>query len=127
MQGNRPFVSDWRVKAKQFSHNELLPHSETLTLLSAVRTETGWEVEAVGSDRAACPDCGVISHSRHSHYWRHLHDLPVQGTAVHVRLQLGRWRCRSRECLRDIFVERITGVAVRMRGKCTVWPRFGFW
>ena len=46
----RPFVSDWGVKAKQFSLNELLPNSETLTLRSAVRTEAGWVVEAVGAD-----------------------------------------------------------------------------
>ena len=112
MQENRASVSQWRVKAKQFIYHELLPNSETLTLRSAVRTETSWEVEVVGSDRAACPDCGEVSHSRHSRYWRRLRDLPVQGIAVHVRLQLGRWRCRSRECLRGIFVERIAGVAV---------------
>jgi transposase len=111
VQENRPSVSHWEVKAKQFSQNELLPDSGTLTLRSAVRTETGWEVEAVGSDRAACPDCGEVSHSRHSRYWRRLRDLPVQGITVNVRLQLGRWRCRSGECRRGIFVERITGVA----------------
>ena len=109
---NRPSGSHWRVNAKLFCHNELLPNSKSLTLRSAVRTETAWEVEAVGSDRAACPDCGEVSHSRHSRYWRRLRDLPVQGTAVHVRLHLGRWRCRNRECRRGIFVERITGVAM---------------
>jgi transposase len=112
VQEKRPSVSHWKVKAKQFSHNELLPNSESLTLRSAVRTETGWEVEAVGSDRAACPDCGEVSNSRHSRYWRRLRDLPVQGIAVYVRVELGRWRCRNRECMRGIFVERITGVAV---------------
>jgi transposase len=56
--------------------------------------------------------CGDVSHSRHSRYWRRLRDLPVPGIAVHVKLQLGRWRCRSRECLRGIFVERISGVAL---------------
>jgi len=101
----RPFVSYWGVKAKQFSLNELLPNSETLTLRSAVRTEARWVVEAVGADWAACPDCGEASHSRHSRYWRQLRDLPVQETAVNVRLQLGRWRCRSRECPRGIFTE----------------------
>ena len=100
------------MKAKQFSLNELLPKSKNLTLRSAARTEAGWVVEAVGSDRAACPGCGVLSHSRHSCYWRQLRDLPVQGAAVTVRLQLGRWRCRSRGCEREIFTERISGVAV---------------
>ena len=40
MQENRASVSQWRVKAKQFFYHELLPNSETLTLRSAVRTET---------------------------------------------------------------------------------------
>ncbi len=66
-------------------------------------------MEAEGSRGSICPDCGVTSHSRHSRYWRKLRDLPLQGVSVTVKVQLGRWRCRNRECLRQIFTERVVG------------------
>ena len=39
-----------------------------------------------------------------------LRDLPMQGASVTLKVQLGRWRCRSRQCLRQIFTERVEGV-----------------
>src|SRR5262249_40108320 len=59
---------------------------------------------------AVCPSCGVVSHSRHSRYWRQLNDLPLQGTCVQLKLRLGRWRCRTPGCVRQIFAERVAGV-----------------
>jgi transposase len=56
------------------------------------------------------PDCGVTSHSRHSRYWRKLRDLPMRGASVTLKVQMGRWRCRSRQCLRQIFTEHVDGV-----------------
>jgi hypothetical protein len=55
------------VKAQQFSVNELLPNSETLTLRSAVRTEAGWVVEAVAQTgqhvriAARSPTPGIVA------------------------------------------------------------------
>ncbi|MGA3093209.1 MAG: ISL3 family transposase [Terriglobales bacterium] len=72
--------------------------------------ELGWVLEAEGSGSALCPDCGVTSHSRHSRYWRKLRDLPPQGASVTLKVQMGRWRCPSRRCSRQIFTERVADV-----------------
>jgi transposase len=98
--------------AKELSYKELFPKPNDLTLRNVVQTEAGWIVEAEGSSTAACPLCGVASHSRHSRYRRQLRDLPLQGTSVTIRLRLGRWRCRSPGCVRRIFTERVAGVFV---------------
>jgi transposase len=96
--------------AKKLSYKELLSNLKGLTVRNVVPAELGWVVEAEGSSRALCPDCGVTSHSRHSRYWRKLRDLPMQGASVTLKVQLGRWRCRSRQCLRQIFTERVDGI-----------------
>ena len=96
--------------AKKLSYKELLSNLNGLTVRNVVPAELGWVVEAEGSSRALCPDCGVTSHFRHSRYWRKLRDLPLQGASVTLKVQMGRWRCRSRQCLRQIFTERVDGV-----------------
>jgi transposase len=96
--------------AEKLSYEELLSTLSGLKVRSVVQTEVGWAVEAEGSPSATCPDCGVMSHSRHSRYWRKLRDLPLQGASVTIKVLLGRWRCRRRECLRQIFTERVAGV-----------------
>lgn len=96
--------------AKELSYKELFPNLNGLTLRSVMQSEAGWVVQADGSSSAVCPTCGTASHSRHSRYWRQLKDLPLQATSVTIQLQLGRWRCRNRECGRQIFTERVAGV-----------------
>jgi transposase len=95
---------------KKLSYKELLSNLKGLTVRKLVPAGPGWVVEAEGSSHALCPDCGVTSHSRYSRYWRKLRDLPLQGASVTLKLQMGRWRCRSRRCLRQIFTERVDGV-----------------
>jgi transposase len=95
---------------EKLSYKEVLSSLKELNLRSLVQTEVGWIVEAEGSKHAVCPDCGGISHSRHSRYWRKLRDLPLQGTSVILKLQLSRWRCRNGECLRQIFAERFARI-----------------
>ena len=34
----------------------------------------------------------------------------MQGASVTLKFQLGRWRCGSRQCLRQIFTERVDGI-----------------
>lgn len=97
---------------KELSYKELFPNLKDLTLRNVVQTESGWVVEAEGASSAFCPSCGMASHSRHSRYWRRLRDLPVQGISVTINLQLGRWRCRSRDCVRQIFTERVASVLI---------------
>ena len=74
--------------------------------------DAGIELEAEATlNYARCPACGVRSTSIHSHYQRHICDLPWNGKTVHLRLWVQRFRCRNPECLRQIFTERIPEVA----------------
>jgi transposase len=79
--------------------------------LGGQRQGTEWIARASGGDGAACPSCGSFSRSRKSRYRRKLQDLPMQGTAVTLSLELSRWRCRNLSCPRESFVEPLPGVA----------------
>jgi len=54
---------------------------------------------------AACTDCGQRSVQVHSRYERRLLDLPSHGRAVHLRVQVRRFRCGNAACPRRIFGE----------------------
>jgi transposase len=58
------------------------------------------------SPTASSPCCGMISQRVHSHYQRTLRDLPASGRPVHLILQVRRFFCEERTCLRTIFAER---------------------
>ena len=83
-----------------------LLRSEQRDASSRVQDNHGWTIEADGQDSAVCPGCQSASRSRHSRYWRSLQDLPIQGTAVLIRLHVGHWRCRNAGCEQRIFTER---------------------
>ena len=87
----------------------LLPDS-SLKLLTLKKSAQNWSILATAPDAAACPDCGVLSRARHSSYWRHLKDLPIQGRSVGLKLHVGRWRCRNLPCKRKIFCHRLPAV-----------------
>jgi transposase len=91
---------------------ELLPPGPGLRADRVDMSGQACSVDAVGRFSAACPECGARSTSRHSRYRRKLQDLPVQGKAVTLHLQMGRWRCRNVGCPRKIFAERVPRVAV---------------
>ena len=97
--------------ANTLNDKELLPDRASLALCHVEKGAHGWVVEAVGPETAACPNCGVLSTARHSSYTRHLRDLPVQGRPVHLKLRVGRWRCRNADCERQIFCQRLTRVS----------------
>ena len=59
----------------------------------------------------ACPVCGQASSSVHSRYERCLADLPVQGLLLRFRLGVRRFYCRVRDCVRQVFCERLDGFA----------------
>jgi transposase len=68
---------------------------------------------AVGKS-AACTDCGRASAQIHSRYHRQLLDLPSYGRAVHLRVEVRRFRCGNPACPRRIFGEQLgDGVAPR--------------
>ncbi len=55
----------------------------------------------------SCPECGVISRSIHSYYWRQVKDLPISGQLTQLKVEVRRFRCLNKECSRRIFVERL--------------------
>ena len=55
---------------------------------------------------AACPACTHPSTRIRGHYTRTLADMPCQGRAVRVRLEVRRFVCRTRGCPRTTFAER---------------------
>jgi transposase len=70
-----------------------------------------WLVSACGPTSGICPDCRHQSRSRHGWSYRSLQDLPIQGSAVTVKLQLNRWRCTYRQCGRQTFTDRVPAIA----------------
>jgi transposase len=71
---------------------------------------------------AHCPRCGAVSDRVHSRYVRTVADLPWQGRRVVLRLTVRRFRCRAPGCDRDVFCERLSGVAAphaRATGRLT--------
>jgi transposase len=59
----------------------------------------------------ACPVCGHLSTHVHSRYQRTLADLPVQGLRLRFQLGVRRFYCRVRDCVRQVFCERLEGLA----------------
>ncbi|MFK7881821.1 ISL3 family transposase, partial [Roseobacter sp.] len=68
-------------------------------------------VSAVAPENGICPHCGSPSRHRHGRYSRRLKDLPVQGKLVTVEILLSRWKCRSLNCSRKTFADRVPRVA----------------
>jgi transposase len=54
---------------------------------------------------SACPECGLASSRIHSRYVWCLADLPAQGHAVRLNVQVRRFRCDNAGCGRRIFGE----------------------
>lgn len=59
---------------------------------------------------ACCPLCGHLSARVHSRYRRTVADLPWQGLAVRLNLQVRRWFYPNPACARQIFAERLPAV-----------------
>ena len=62
-------------------------------------------------EQAHCPLCRHRSSQIHSHYQRTLADLPWNGIAVRLHLTTQRFFCRTKDCARRIFTERLPGIA----------------
>ena len=89
----------------------LLPDASCLHL---VRLETDEQsiraVVATTSSEALCPLCQCRSESVHSGYVRLVADLPWAGWAVRLELHVRRFFCLNKECVRQIFTERLPSV-----------------
>lgn len=68
---------------------------------------------------ASCPCCGARSRHVHSHYRRHLADLPAHGLEVGLVVDVRRFRCCSPRCHRSIFSERLRPDVARPWGRRT--------
>ena len=79
---------------------QVLPAPDRITILTAPKPFS-----------SACPLCGAVSRRVHSRYTRTLADLPWQGRAVTVQVRARRFRCATAGCLRQVFAERLPGVA----------------
>lgn len=62
---------------------------------------------------AACPGCGTVSARVHGGYRRRMADLAIAGRRVVIDLAVRRFRCRTAECGRRTFVERVEGLTER--------------
>lgn len=68
------------------------------------------------SDCGDCPGCGQRSDHLHSHYQRHVRDLPLCQHRLVLDLEVRRFRCTNPRCDRKVFCERLEAlVAVYQR------------
>ena len=58
----------------------------------------------------ACPSCQNIASKMHSRYERKLADLPWEGIAVRIRLQVRKFFCHNEECEQRVFCEGLYGI-----------------
>ena len=98
------------------SHVQALLPDPSCLQLNTVEPQHGGRVlitAGASSSTADCPACHHASHSLHSRYSRVLRDLPWQGSSVDLRLDVRRFRCRSRDCPRVTFAEALPLVCPR--------------
>ncbi|MDH2346805.1 ISL3 family transposase [Bradyrhizobium sp. SSUT77] len=80
------------------------------SVILAVRSEAA---------EAQCPLCATASRRVHSHYIRHVADLPSAGRKVRLRLLTRRFTCEVPHCRRRIFAERFGEDVVPLRRRRT--------
>ena len=86
----------------------LLPAADAPRLETLVADEDRITVVVTTRGEAACcPDCGPPSRHLHSRKRRRLADLPWQGHAVCLDLQLRRFYCQTPTCPRRTFTDRL--------------------
>jgi transposase len=98
----------------------ILPDSSCLHLVRVEADERFiLAVVATTSSEARCPLCQCRSESVHSRYVRCVADLPWAGWAVRLELHVRRFFCQNKECVRQIFTERLPSV-VAPYARCTL-------
>ena len=89
----------------------LVPDAEALHLEEvSTAGETIVLVATAACTTTSCPVCGHATSRVHSRYRRTVADLPWQGLAVRLDLQVRRWFCANPACARQIFAERLPTV-----------------
>src|SRR3954468_10895434 len=93
---------------------QYLPPHAHLKLLAVDFDDDVFSVRAVAnSSSACCPGCQGPSTVVHSRYRRILRDLPLQGRAVKLHIEVRRFRCRNPDCSRETFAEPLAMVATK--------------
>src|SRR2546421_603137 len=95
-----------------------LPRSLDVAVVALSGRDDGGVTIALASSRpaVACPACGSPSQRVHSRYRRTLADLPWQGLAVQLDLEVRRFFCAVASCPRRTFAEQFPGL-VAERGR----------
>jgi transposase len=83
--------------------SEVVTGSIFFALCNVEKGDYHWMVNIATVEAAHCPDCRVLSTTRHSSYRLQLKDVPVQGRAMELTVRVGRWRCRNSGCECRIF------------------------
>lgn len=106
-----------------------MPHRDVVALVPAptelaverVQAEPNRLVVVVRARRreVRCPACGCRSRRVHSHYERHLADLPWHGVAIALHLRVRRFRCDLPRCPHRIVCERLPGTTVAYARRTT--------
>jgi transposase len=65
----------------------------------------------VEAPEAACPICQTVAQRVHSHYGRTRHIVPCGTKSLRLVVQVRRFFCDNRNCLRKIFAERLPTLA----------------
>lgn len=93
------------------AESTLLPDPTCLHLrLLDASTSTITAVVATTSPEAACPLCHQPSTHIHSRYVRQIADLPWMGCVVRLELHTRRFFCVKKDCVRQVFTERLPTV-----------------
>jgi transposase len=92
----------------------------------------GFEVQAISCSEAAititacattipatCPACQHVSHRLHRSSTRRPADLPVSGQAVHLSVQVRRFRCQNPACRQHTVVEPLPEAGARSARQTT--------
>jgi len=95
--------------------SSLVPDSEEVTVESVTSLADGQIllVLRAASGQVFCPRCQRLSFHVHSHYLRHLCDLPWEGIPVQIQLHVRRFFCRAEDCEQAIFTERLPHTVLR--------------
>src|SRR5438034_11108879 len=93
------------------SHPTLLPDPSCLQLMRLEADEQSLvAIVETNLSEALCPLCQCRSESIHSRYVRIVADLPWAGWAVRLELHVRRFFCPNKECMRQVFTERLSNV-----------------
>lgn len=87
---------------------QILSLPQGLEVTSIETTENKLIISTVSTQRSVyCPLCSSAATRVHSHYTRHIADLPCAGQQVRLQLQVRKFFCDVTTCARKIFVERM--------------------